>query len=137
MFTGKAVREAFEQTLAEAGASLGTWVVLSALSDEGIVSQSALGTQIHLDGATITHHIDRLESLGLVLRQADPGDRRVRRIELTPAGTRLHGQLLAAVKKLEAEATAGLSGKQKTELRRALGQISTNLETRRAHAGSA
>ncbi len=72
VFTAKAVREAFEDTLHLAGGSLGTWVVLSALSDEGIISQSALGSHVHLEGATITHHVDRLEKLGLVRRQADP-----------------------------------------------------------------
>src|SRR5919204_3867373 len=130
VFTGKAMREAFEQTLHEAGASLGTWIVLSALSDEGVVSQTVLGTHIHLDGATITHHVDRLEKLGLVRRQDDPADRRVHRLELTPAGVRLHRQLLTAVKQLEAQATAGLNAKQKAELRPSLDQIRANLAAR-------
>ena len=40
VFTAKAVREGFEQTLTAAGGSLGTWIVLSALSDDGVVSQT-------------------------------------------------------------------------------------------------
>src|SRR5207253_920851 len=72
VFTAKAMRAAFEETLAAAGGSLGTWVVLSALSSEGLISQTALAGHIQLEGATITHHIDRLEALGLVRRQADP-----------------------------------------------------------------
>ena len=43
VFTAKAVREAFEEALARAGGSLGTWVVLSALSHEGVISQAAQG----------------------------------------------------------------------------------------------
>ena len=96
VFTAKAVREGFEQTLAAAGGSLGTWIVLSALSDDGVVNQTVLASRIHVEGATITHHVDRLEKLGLVRREIDAKDRRVRKIELTPDGVRLHKSLLAA-----------------------------------------
>jgi MarR family transcriptional regulator, transcriptional regulator for hemolysin len=130
VFTAKAMRSAFEETLAAEGGSLGTWIVLSALSDEGVVSQTVLASHIHVEGATITHHLDRLEQLGLVRRVTDPSDRRVRKIELTPAGTRLHRRLLAAVKGLETQATAGLSKAEREELRRLLERIGTNLETR-------
>ena len=107
-FTAKAMREAFEDTLAEAGGSLGTWVVLNALSASGIVNQSVLAHHVRLEGATITHHVDRLEELGLVLRRLDPKDRRVRRLELTPAGETLYAKLLTAAKEFEAAVFEGL-----------------------------
>jgi MarR family transcriptional regulator, transcriptional regulator for hemolysin len=130
VFTAKAVREAFEDTLAAAGGSLGTWVVLSAISDEGIISQSALGSHVHLEGATITHHIDRLEQLGLVRRQLDPKDRRVRRIELTPEGESLHRDLLVAMREFERTLLGGLSERQLAELRKTLTRIGDNLASR-------
>src|SRR5690242_9753547 len=86
VFAGRAIQEAFAAALVDAGGSLATWVVLSALSDVGIVSQAVLASHVHLEGATITHHVDRLESAGLLHRRLDPDDRRVRRLELTPAG---------------------------------------------------
>jgi len=127
VFTAKAVREAFEQTLNEAGGSLGIWFVLSALSDEGLISQSALGSHVHLEGATITHHIDRLEQLGLVRRKADPSDRRVRNLELTREGERLHKLLLVAMREFEKRVFDGVSEKQLNELRNTLDRISANL----------
>jgi MarR family transcriptional regulator for hemolysin len=127
VFTAKAVREAFEATLAEAGGSLGTWVVLSALSDVGIVSQAALGSHVHLEGATITHHIDRLEGQGLVRRRSDPEDRRVRRLELTAAGAELHSRLFSAVKKLEQAMTAGIDGDEQGAFKSVLIRVSANL----------
>jgi MarR family transcriptional regulator for hemolysin len=108
VFTAKAMRAAFEDTLTAAGGSLGTWIVLSALSDVGCMSQTALASHVHLEGATITHHIDQLEAAGLVRWQLDPGDRRVRRLELTDADTKLHRRLLAAVIELQQHALAGL-----------------------------
>jgi MarR family transcriptional regulator for hemolysin len=130
VFTAKAVREAFEDTLREAGSSLGTWVVLSAVSDEGIISQSALASHAHLEGATITHHVDRLEELGLVRRQLDPKDRRVRKIELTPEGERLHRDLLVAMREFEQALFAGLSERRLAEVRKTLTRIGDNLAAR-------
>ena len=127
VFTAKAVREAFEQALNDAGGSLGIWFVLSALSDEGIISQSALGSHVHLEGATITHHIDRLEQLGLVRRKADPNDRRVRNLELTAEGESLHRLLFVAMRDFERRVFAGVSDKQRDELRTTLDRISANL----------
>jgi MarR family transcriptional regulator, transcriptional regulator for hemolysin len=130
VFTAKAVREAFEDALEKAGGSLGTWVVLSALSDEGVISQSALASHVHLEGATITHHIDRLEQQGLVRRQMDPADRRVRRLELTPAGERLHESLLASMRQFERRLLAGVSDAERAQLRETLARIGDNLAAR-------
>jgi MarR family transcriptional regulator, transcriptional regulator for hemolysin len=132
VFTAKAMREAFEGALASAGGSLGTWVVLSALSDLDFVSQAALASHVHLEGATITHHIDRLEAAGLVRRLIDPEDRRARRLELTQAGSELHERLLAAVTSLEHTVLNGLSADDRETLHRHLATIQANLATRDA-----
>jgi MarR family transcriptional regulator for hemolysin len=127
VFTAKAMREAFEDALTAAGGSLGTWIVLSALNDAGRMSQAALASHVHLEGATITHHIDRLEAAGLVRRQLDPGDRRVRRLELTDAGAELHIRLLAAAIELQEHVLAGLDKPQRAALRKTLETIQSNL----------
>jgi MarR family transcriptional regulator, transcriptional regulator for hemolysin len=129
VFTAKAMREAFEQALASAGGSLGSWVVLSALRDVGCVSQSVLATHVHLEGATITHHIDRLEAAGLVRRLLDPDDRRIRRLELTEAGMELHNRLLAAAIQLERRVMAGVGDAERTLLERTLERIEANLDS--------
>ena len=127
VFTAKAMREAFEDALTAAGGSLGTWIVLSALSDVGCMNQAALASHVHLEGATITHHVDRLEAAGLVGRHLDPNDRRVRRLELTPAGTELHTRLLTAVIELQRHVLAGLSSTERAALQKTLATIQANL----------
>ena len=128
VFTAKAMRESFEDVLERHGGSLGTWIVLNALSDNGMVSQSVLASHVRLEGATITHHVDRMEELGLVLRRVDPADRRVRRLELTTTGVRLHEKLLAAAREFEGRALAGLGERERAALRRSLARIRANLE---------
>jgi DNA-binding MarR family transcriptional regulator len=46
------------------------------------------------DASNVTGLVDRLESRGLIRRRASTGDRRVKVLELTPAGARLRAQLL-------------------------------------------
>jgi MarR family transcriptional regulator, organic hydroperoxide resistance regulator len=48
-----------------------------------------LASEIGCDASNITWMTDRLESRGLVARQPDPNDRRVRRLVLTDAGRKL------------------------------------------------
>ncbi len=127
VFTAKEVRVAFEEALARAGGSLGTWVVLSALSRDGLVPQKVLASHVHIDGATMTHHIDRLEKQGLVRRRVHAGDRRVRHVEPTAKGKRLHEKLLKVAEAFDATTLAGFTTAEHAELRRLLGKISANL----------
>ncbi len=128
VFTAKAIRSSFEQVLARAGGSLGTWIVLNALSDEGVVSQTAIAGHARVEGATITHHIDRLEAAGLVRRTLDPADRRVRRIELTAEGVALHRRLLGEARRFEAMVFDGIDEAERAELRRLLAHVRANVE---------
>ncbi|MGH2929405.1 MAG: MarR family winged helix-turn-helix transcriptional regulator, partial [Solirubrobacteraceae bacterium] len=100
----------------------------------GIVSQAALASHVHLEGATITHHVDRLEAQGLVRRQSDPGDRRVRRLELTEAGAELHGRLFAAVKTLERAMMAEIGPDEQRAFKEVLDRMSANLAAWRVSA---
>ena len=51
------------------------------------------------DASNVTGLIDRLESRGLIRRQPSAGDRRVKVLELTPAGTRLRSTVLERMAK--------------------------------------
>jgi DNA-binding MarR family transcriptional regulator len=134
VFTAKEIREAFEDLMERTGGSVGTWIVLNAASDEGFVSQSILASQAHMDGATITYHVDRAEKLGLVTREVDPADRRVRRLRLTPAGERLYKDLWAAAQDFQAQVLAGVTDAEQDRLRQTLAKIRANLAARSGEA---
>jgi len=55
---------------------------------------SRLADTLSCDASNVTGLVDRLESRGLVRRQSSPQDRRVKVLQLTPAGKRLRAQLL-------------------------------------------
>ncbi|WP_308164647.1 MarR family winged helix-turn-helix transcriptional regulator [Nonomuraea sediminis] len=63
--------------------------VVMLLSVSGSASGQDLAHSLGVGLATVTGIVDRLVGHGLVTRREDPHDRRVRRVELTPAGQRL------------------------------------------------
>jgi MarR family transcriptional regulator, organic hydroperoxide resistance regulator len=58
------------------------------------VPMGRLAETLSCDASNVTGLVDRLESRGLVRRQPSPLDRRVKVLQLTPAGARLRAQLL-------------------------------------------
>src|ERR671921_324712 len=84
--TAKLVSRAFEQELAAAGGSQPTWLILLALKQQAWRTQQEIAATVGIEGATLTHHLDRMEKAGLIDRVRDPGDKRAVRVELTSAG---------------------------------------------------
>ncbi|MDT5043076.1 MAG: hypothetical protein QOE51_4061 [Actinoplanes sp.] len=70
--------------------------VMIVLGRLGATSGQNLARRTGFSLATLTGVIDRLAAQNLVSRREDPNDRRVRRLELTPAGTDLIDRLIAA-----------------------------------------
>ena len=85
--TGKVVREHFDQDLATIGSSLNTYIILRTVQSNPGVSQRQLAAYLSIVGPTLTHHLDRLEADGLLVRVRDSADRRAQNVELTGAGT--------------------------------------------------
>lgn len=70
--------------------------VLIILGRLGATSGQDLARRTGFSLATLTGVIDRLVAQDLVSRSEDPNDRRVRRLEPTPAGAELIDRLIAA-----------------------------------------
>src|SRR5262245_65378545 len=70
--------------------------VLLVLALRGGAAGHDLSESMGVSLATITGIVDRLAAQNLVTRREDPRDRRVRRVELTPAGQALIDGIAAA-----------------------------------------
>jgi MarR family transcriptional regulator, transcriptional regulator for hemolysin len=93
--TSRAVTQAFERAMAQAGGSVSTWQVLLLVRTASWETQSELAGELGITGATLTHHLNALERKGLVRRWREDGNRRVQRVELTDAGIELFDRLRA------------------------------------------
>jgi MarR family transcriptional regulator, 2-MHQ and catechol-resistance regulon repressor len=63
--------------------------VLEALLHKGPLPVNTIGPKVWLTPGSISVAVERLVKKGLVSRKDHPGDRRVRRVELTPKGRAL------------------------------------------------
>src|SRR5580704_11611310 len=68
--------------------------VLHLIEPRRPLPMSRLAETLSCDASNVTGLVDRLESRGLVQRRPSAGDRRVKVLQLTPAGSRLRAQLL-------------------------------------------
>lgn len=78
---------AAEQVLSDLPGGARAHRLLAAVAQQPQPSQLALAEAAGLDRTVVTYLLDKLVAAGLVERQADPCDRRARRIVLTPSGT--------------------------------------------------
>src|ERR1700722_14214730 len=90
------VSRAFDAALAAAGGSLPVWLVLVSLKSRKLANQRELADAVGIQEATLTHHLNAMETAGLVTRRRDPANRRVHLVELTPAGDALFLRLREA-----------------------------------------
>jgi len=76
-------RMMFDRALAPLGITRSQWWVLAFVSRRNGSPQTELANELDLGKVALGGLIDRLESSGFVMRQADPVDRRVKRVYLT------------------------------------------------------
>ena len=123
----RTVSRAFDDTLAEAGGSLPVWLVLISLKSRPLASQRELAQAVGIQGATLTHHLDAMESGGLVTRRRDPANRRLHLVELTPAGDALFLRLRDAAMAFDQRLRAGLSESEVGQLEGLLTRLRDNV----------
>jgi MarR family transcriptional regulator, organic hydroperoxide resistance regulator len=91
------------------------------LQIDGSIPMRELATRLGDHASNATGLVDRLAARGLVERQDDDADRRVKRVVLTPAGTAARNQLVTCIQAAPAP-FARLSAAQRTQLQDLLRQ---------------
>lgn len=122
---------ALEQVFKRFGLDLGLFNVLSALRRHGPPYQlppSELNRWCMLSSGAMTKRLDRLEKAGLVVRRADPDDRRGVLVELSPAGLALIDQVIVAHIENESRLLTPLSPKMHADLAALLRRLLAHLE---------
>jgi MarR family transcriptional regulator for hemolysin len=125
--TARLVSRAFDDALAEAGGSLPSWLILLSLKTGRHETQRELAEAVGVEGPTLTHHLNRLESEGLVSRSRLPDNRRVQRVALTESGEAAFFRMLETVRKFDHRLREGLSQQRLAALQELLGQLRVNV----------
>jgi MarR family transcriptional regulator for hemolysin len=127
--TGRLLSRAFNDALAAAGGSLPQWLVMTALKRGNHGMQRDIAAEIGIEGATLTHHLNRMEADGLVRRERVAGDRRSQVVELTAAGEARFATLLKTVVAFDAQLCTGFSDRELATTRRLLARLRVNAST--------
>ncbi len=111
------------RTLRSSGLGDSDFRVLEALLHKGPLPVNVIGPKVFLTPGSISIAVDRLCERGLVSREADQKDRRVRTVTLTPAGRTLIKQVFQShAQEMEALASV-LSTPERSCLLRALKKL--------------
>jgi MarR family transcriptional regulator for hemolysin len=94
--TARVVSRAFDDALAEAGGSLPVWLVLLNLKIRRPGNQRELAGAVGVREATLTHHLNAMDTDGLITRRRDEINRRIHVVELTDAGEEAFRRLRTA-----------------------------------------
>ena len=123
----RTVSRAFDDALAAAGGSLPVWLVLISLKSGQLASQRELADAVGVQGATLSHHLNAMESAGLVTRRRDPRNRRLHVVELTPAGDVLFLRLREVAFAFDQRLRTGLASQEVDQLEALLARLRENV----------
>jgi MarR family transcriptional regulator for hemolysin len=123
----RAISRAFDDALAVAGGSLPVWLVLLNLKMRSVASQRELAEAMGIKEATLTHHLNAMETAGLITRRRDPANRRIHVVELTEAGESSFERLREAAVAFDAQLRQNVTADEIAMLERLLGRLAANV----------
>ena len=117
------LRERTVKALVDFGLTPREYGILWRLDVHGPLSQRELGDLHQIDRTTVVAIVDRLESMGLVLRQPDTADRRRYSLALTDHGRARLAESSVVVHRVETEFLAAIGRAEQRQLRETLKTI--------------
>jgi len=117
-----------EKELADAGHDLtfSQFIAIKKLAT-GIASVTDLARAADLNPGAMTRLLDKLEARGLLVRVADPSDRRALHIHLTETGVAMWRDIDQCGQRVRERALQGMDDATRTQLTRLLEQVRDNL----------
>ena len=121
------VSRAFNDVLSEAGGSLPVWLVLLNLKTRPTANQRELAEAVGIREATLTHHLNAMETDGLLTRRRDEDNRRIHVVELTDVGEAAFLRLRDAALGFDRRLRRGITAEELASLEGLLGRLAANI----------
>ncbi|MDT5068926.1 MAG: hypothetical protein QOK02_5081 [Mycobacterium sp.] len=103
--------------------SMWGYVVLNALDNSPVRTQAALAEAIGADKTRIIGTLDELQRRGYIERRPDPDDRRVRLLEITPAGRAVKNAVQSDIQRGEERWLSELTAQERAVFLRVLARL--------------
>lgn len=123
----RVLRRRFERESRDIPMTTAQLQIVARLKIRDGMTQAELASLLDIEPMTLSRHLDRMETAGLVVRQACPNDRRARRVVVTDKARALVEPMRARALALYEEAQAGLSADERAALIAGLNAVISNL----------
>jgi DNA-binding MarR family transcriptional regulator len=123
VFAARYHRAQLARALEELGLSAGQEALLREVGGADGLALSELAVRLRVERPTLTNMAARMERAGLVRRDPDPGDGRVKLLRLAPRGRRLRREIERRSRAAERETRARLTAREQAELARLLRKL--------------
>ncbi|HWZ70153.1 MAG TPA: MarR family transcriptional regulator [Casimicrobiaceae bacterium] len=122
---------------AQFGITRAQWAVLVRMERSEGLNQTELADMLDLQPITLTRLLDKLSDSGLIERRPDPGDRRAKRLFLTPAARPLLKRLAELGEETMTSTLAGIDPESIAKMVSQLAIVKENLRRliQQRHAG--
>jgi MarR family transcriptional regulator, transcriptional regulator for hemolysin len=108
-YSARAWRQLLDKRLKHLGIGQSGWMTIAMIAKAAEpLSQRALADLVDVEGPSMVAMLDRLERDGFVVRVASPTDRRVKLVELTPAGKAVYDEVHREGSAIRASMLAGI-----------------------------
>ncbi len=125
--TFRAFTAALERRLVGSGVSPTQFAALAHLIALGPMAQASLAGHLAITPASAVRLVDRMERDGWVVREADPADRRVKRVVPTAEARRAWGRISRHGRAVVDEAHAGIEAAEIARVMKLLARVRANL----------
>ena len=112
---------------AQFGITRAQWAVLVRMERSEGLNQTELADMLDLQPITLTRLLDKLSDSGLIERRPDPGDRRAKRLFLTPAARPLLKRLAELGEETMTSTLAGIDPESIAKMVSQLARVKENL----------
>jgi MarR family transcriptional regulator, transcriptional regulator for hemolysin len=120
-------RTLFDDYVRPLGITRAQWVILARLGRRDGATQSDLAAELETGKASLGQIVDRLEAAGLVVRHADPVDRRANRIYIAKKGLQLRKVMEEKSHEVSELVLEGISRAERDYLTERLRKIRRNI----------
>lgn len=104
------------------------WILGFLYTEQGPVYQKDIEANFGIGRSTVTNILQLMEKKGYVTRNTDEKDARLKRLELTPLGKKVHMETVAVIDKAHDTMEAGITPEERRIYFEVLGKIQRNVE---------
>ncbi|MET0588451.1 MAG: MarR family winged helix-turn-helix transcriptional regulator [Novosphingobium sp.] len=111
------------------GLKIPEWRVMAVLGDAGSLTQRDLVGATLMDKVAVNRACKVLEQRGLATRSPNASDGRSHHLELTQAGSAMHGEIMAIALDMESRVFSALSSDERRDFKAMLGRLRSQVQS--------